>query len=122
MPTVTPASDNCFTASRRSSIVAARGSILLRILSSSVDIVTLTSSIVRVAISESMSRSRKIRFDFVIKLGVGIVSEVFMRVARETVGAGMLTAAIRACTPIKRQELLVEVMQKGLAFNWLIEN
>jgi len=62
------------------------------------------------------------RLDFVIKLGVGIVSEVFVRVARETVWAGMLTAAIRVRTPIKRQELLVEVMQKGLAFNWLIVN
>ena len=45
-----------------------------------------------------------------------------MRVACETVGAGMLTAAVRVRTPIKRQELLAEVMQKGLTFDWLIIN
>jgi len=34
----------------------------------------------------------------------------------------MFTAAIRVRTPTERQELLVEMMQKGLAFNWLVMN
>ena len=32
----------------------------------------------------------------------------------------MFTAAVRVRTPTERQELLVEVMQKGLAFDWLV--
>jgi len=32
----------------------------------------------------------------------------------------MFTAAVRVRTPTERQELLVKVMQKGLAFDWLV--